>query len=52
VFDDRLVRFTIFGGDGEVQGSQYSDDAGVVTACASAFDAVWQLAVPHAEYRI
>ena len=51
-FDDRLVRFTLFGGDGEVQGSQYSDDAGVIEACRSAFEAVWQLAVPHQEYRI
>ena len=52
VFDDRLVRFTIFGGDGEVRGSQYSDDAGVVKTCRAAFEAVWQLAVPHQEYRI
>ena len=52
VFDDRLVRFTIFGGDGEVQGSQYSEDAAVVEACRSAFEAVWQLATPHQEYRI
>jgi hypothetical protein len=52
VFDDRLVRFTIYGGDGEVQGSQYSDDAGIVEACQSAFEAVWQLAVPHREYQI
>jgi hypothetical protein len=52
VFDDRLVRFTIFDGSGEVQGSQYSDDAGVIDACRSAFEAVWRLAVPHQEYRI
>jgi hypothetical protein len=52
VFDDRLVRFTIYGGDGEVQGSQYSDDSGVVQACGSAFEAVWRLAIPHQEYRI
>jgi hypothetical protein len=52
VFDDRLVRFTLFGGDGEFQGSQFSDDAGVVEACRSGFEAVWQLAVPHQEYRV
>jgi hypothetical protein len=52
VFDDRLVRFTIYGGDGEVQGSQFSDDAGIVEACQSAFEAVWQLAIPHREYLI
>jgi hypothetical protein len=32
VFDNRLVRFTLFAGDGEVQGSQYSDEPGVVQA--------------------
>lgn len=52
VFDDRLVRFTLFGGDGEVQGSQYSDDARVVETCRSAFEDVWQLAIPHREYQI
>jgi hypothetical protein len=52
VFDGRLVRFTIYGGDGEVQGSQYSDDAGIVEACQSAFEAVWQLAIPHREYLV
>lgn len=52
VFDDRLVRFTLFSGDGEVQGSQFSDDAGVVEACQSAFEAVWRLAIPHGEYLI
>jgi len=52
VFDDCLVRFTLFGGDGEVQGSQYSDDAGVVEVCRSAFEAVWQLAITHQDYRI
>lgn len=52
VFDDRLVRFTLFGGNGEFQGSQYSDDTAVIKACRSAFEAVWQLAIPHDEYRI
>lgn len=52
VFDDRLVRFTLFGGDGEPQGSQYSEDVGVVAVCQTAFEAVWQLATPHQEYRI
>jgi hypothetical protein len=35
-----------------VQGSQYSEDAVVVEACRSAFEALWQLATPHQEYRI
>lgn len=52
VFDDRLVRFTIFGGDGEVQGSQYSDSPAVIQACMAAFDAVWELAIPHQEFAV
>jgi hypothetical protein len=52
VFDDRLVRFTIFGGDGEVQGSQYSDAPAVIHACRAAFDAVWEIAIPHQEFPV
>jgi hypothetical protein len=52
VFDDRLVRFTVFAGDGEVAGQQYSEDPGVITACLAAFEAVWDLATPHEDYRI
>ncbi len=52
VFDDRLVRFTVFGGDGEVTGQQYSKNPGVITACRAAFEAVWDLATPHEDYRI
>ena len=52
VFDDRLVRFTVFAGDGEVAGQQYSEDPGVITACRTAFEVVWDLATPHEAYRI
>jgi hypothetical protein len=52
IFDNQLVRFTIFGGDGEVQGSQYSEAAAVIEACRSAFEAVWELAIPHQEFAV
>jgi hypothetical protein len=52
VFDDHLVRFTIFGGDGEVLGSQYSNAPAVIQACRSAFEAVWELAIPHQEFPV
>jgi hypothetical protein len=52
IFDDHLVRFTIFGGDGEVLGSQYSDVPAVIRACSSAFEAVWELAIPHQEFPV
>jgi hypothetical protein len=51
LFDDRLVRFGHFAGDGEFLDHQLSDDPAVVKMCASAFEAVWERAVPHAEYR-
>jgi hypothetical protein len=51
LFDDRLVRFGHFAGDGEFLDHELSDDPAVVKMCASAFEAVWERAVPHAEYR-
>jgi hypothetical protein len=50
VFDDRLVRFGHFAGDGEFLDHELSDDPAVVRLCASAFEAVWERAIPHAEY--
>jgi hypothetical protein len=52
VLDDRLVRFTLFSGDGEVLGHQYSEDRAVVEACGSAFGTVWEHAVPHEDYQV
>ncbi|MGW4793073.1 DUF6879 family protein [Nonomuraea sp. NPDC004297] len=52
VFDDRLVRFSVFDGAGEVVGHQFSDDPRVVELCTTAFEAVWDLAIPHDEYRL
>ncbi|MEV6862801.1 DUF6879 family protein [Streptosporangium subroseum] len=52
VFDDRLVRFSLFGGDGEVRGHQFTEDPDVIKLCASAFEAVWERATPHEKYLI
>lgn len=52
VFDDRLVRFSLFAGDGEARGHQYGDDPGLIAACAAAFDAVWERAIPHEDYKV
>ena len=51
VFDDRLVRFGYFAGDGEFLEHELADDPAVVRLCAAAFEAVWERAVPHAKYR-
>lgn len=51
VFDDRLVRFGHFAGDGEFLEHELADDPAVVRLCATAFEAVWERAIPHANYR-
>jgi hypothetical protein len=51
VFDGRLVRFGYFAGDGAFLGNELAEDPEVVRACAAAFEAVWERAVPHDQYR-
>jgi hypothetical protein len=52
LIDDRLVRFNHFSGDGEAIEPEMSDDPGVVALCSSAFEAVWDRAVPHEKYTL
>jgi hypothetical protein len=51
LFDDRLVRFGFFAGDGAFLRHDLCDEPEVVRSCAEAFEQVWQRAVPHGEYR-
>lgn len=51
VFDDRLVRFGHFAGDGTMIDHEMSDDPTVAKLCATAFDAVWKRAIDHEDYR-
>jgi hypothetical protein len=51
VFDDRLVRFGYFAGDGTYLDDELTDEPEVVRTCAEAFEAVWGRAIPHADYR-
>jgi hypothetical protein len=51
LFDDRLVRFGFFAGDGAFLRHDLCDEPEVVRSCAEAFELVWQRAVPHGEYR-
>lgn len=51
VFDDRLVRLGYFAGDGTYLDDELTDDPGIVRTCAEAFERVWELAIPHADYR-
>ncbi|HWU10636.1 MAG TPA: hypothetical protein VN520_30470 [Streptomyces sp.] len=52
LFDGRLVQWNHFAGDGSSQGPEFTDDPVAVKLCASAFETVWDRAVPHDEYTI
>ncbi|MEU8919472.1 DUF6879 family protein [Kitasatospora sp. NPDC048545] len=52
LFDGELVRFNHFTGDGESAGPSFSDDPAVALLCASAFEAVWERAVPHEKFSV
>jgi hypothetical protein len=51
IFDDRLVRFHHFSGDGDVVEDEMVADTAVIRTCSAAFEAVWNRAIPHADYR-
>lgn len=52
LFDGRLVRFGHFAGDGTFLGHELVSDPRIAQECAEAFEAVWDLAIPHADYRV
>ncbi|GAA2433168.1 hypothetical protein GCM10010433_37260 [Streptomyces pulveraceus] len=54
LFDDRIVQFNIFTGDGDWadQPKEFSEDPDVIALCASAFEAVWDRAVDHEKYSV
>jgi hypothetical protein len=49
--DGRTVVYSIFSGEGAVVERQLTTDEKTVELCRTAFEAAWQLAVPHSEYR-
>ena len=51
LFDGTRLLVNHFDGDGESTGHELVEDPVVVKFCASSFEAVWDLAVPHADYR-
>ncbi|MBE1531819.1 DUF6879 family protein [Actinomadura algeriensis] len=52
LFDDRLVRVNHFTGDGVMTGNEIVEDSAVVKLCGAAFEAVWERAVPHEDYKV
>jgi hypothetical protein len=51
VFDDRLVRFGYFAGNGEYLDAELTEDPAVVKLCTSAFEAVWERGIDHQDYQ-
>jgi hypothetical protein len=52
LFDDRLIRFHHFDGDGRVVEDEMCSAPAVIALCSAAFEAVWERAVPHDGYRL
>lgn len=52
LFDDHLVRWNHFTGDGRSGGGEVTDDPAAAKLCAEAFEAVWARATPHDQYEI
>jgi hypothetical protein len=50
VMDNQLVRFGHFAGNGDFLDEEMSNDPALVEQCASAFEAVWERSIDHAEY--
>ncbi len=51
VFDEHTIRFGYFAGDGELVGHEVCRDPDVLKLGLSAFEAVWDRAIPHEDYR-
>jgi len=51
LFDDRLVVFLLYAGNGIGIGKISSSDPADIRLCRSAFEATWKLSVPHREYQ-
>ncbi|MDV9169753.1 hypothetical protein R6V09_06335 [Streptomyces sp. W16] len=52
LLDGRLIRWNHFTGGGASGGGEISEDPAAAKLCAEAFEAVWERAIPHEDYRI
>ncbi|WP_439679646.1 DUF6879 family protein [Embleya sp. MST-111070] len=51
LFDGEVVMFNHFAGDGTMTGEEVVTDPDVIALCTTAFEAVWERATPHRDYR-
>ena len=52
LIDGRLIRWNHFSGDGASAGGEISEDPAAAKLCGTAFEAVWERAIPHDKYKI
>ena len=50
LFDDELLVFLVFAGNGLVVDRLVATDPGLITRCRASFEAAWALSIPHREY--
>jgi hypothetical protein len=51
IFDNRIVMFQLFAGNGAFVDATLTEDPEVVSRCVDAFEVIWSRATPHDEYR-
>lgn len=51
LFDEKTVIVNHFTGDGDSGGPEIVNDPAIARLCSSAFETVWQRAIPHEEYK-
>jgi hypothetical protein len=52
IFDDKILQFCLFAGDGRFVGNEISTDPDVVRMCSSAYQAAWERGIDHDQYRV
>ena len=50
LFDDELLVFLVFAGNGLVVDMPTATDPGLIARCRESFEAAWALSIPHHEY--
>jgi hypothetical protein len=50
LFDDELLVFLVFAGNGLVVDRPAATDASLIARCRTSFEAAWALSIPHHEY--
>ncbi|GAA0414966.1 DUF6879 family protein [Streptomyces luteireticuli] len=52
LFDDRLVMFNHFTGEGDVTEFEHVEEQAVIKLCTTAFETVWERGTPHDKYQV